>query len=154
MVVELAQRRLRSVRAAALAGVLLLSACADGGGADYAAAVERWEGSGLQDYRFTWERTAMIGRTRAVVEVRDGKVVNTRMLHDDLEMARATVPTTVEDVFRDVRLAQREADKVEATYNADLGYPREVRVDAISRAIDDEYEFRILSPVALSESSG
>lgn len=60
----------------------------------------------------------------------------------------------MEDVFRDVRLAQREADKVEATYNADLGYPREVRVDAISRAIDDEYEFRILSLVGLSESSG
>ncbi len=54
MTIRLVRRRPRAVPAAVLAGVLLLlSVCADDGGADYTVAVERWEQAGLQYYRFT-----------------------------------------------------------------------------------------------------
>ncbi len=88
-----------------------------------------------------------------MVEVRNGETTSTRLLRDDLKMARAAVPTTVEDVFAALRRAQRDADEVEATYHSDFGYPREVHVDEISQAIDDEHQYRILSLVALSKSS-
>ena len=96
----------------------------------------------------TWFKRAMIGETRVVLEVRDGDVVTARALMDDLQLMPLG-DLTVEAMFAEIREAEAEAANVEATYDAELGYPRTVRVDVDERSIDDEYDFGIQELVIL-----
>jgi hypothetical protein len=91
-----------------------------------------------------WYERAMIGKSRVLVEVRDGTVVTARSLQDDLQVMPVR-SLTVESVFDAVTEAESRAATVTASYDPDFGYPRTVHVDVDESSIDDEYDFGIES---------
>jgi len=111
--------------------------------ADTSQARARWDSNGPHHYRYTWHKRAMIGVSRIIVEVRDGKVVKATALADDLKVMAGGGPPTVEAVFTELRTAQTDAELVDVSYDHDLGYPLSVWVDVSTRSIDDEYEFGV-----------
>lgn len=111
--------------------------------ADTQQAHARWDANAPQHYRYTWHKRAMIGVSRIIVEVRDGKIVKTTPLQDDLKVMATGGPPTVEAVFTELRTAQTNAAQVVVSYDHDLGYPLSVWVDVSTRSIDDEYEFGV-----------
>lgn len=129
-----------------LAVVLTLATACGGSSsaqADAQQAHARWDSNGPHHYRYTWHKRAMIGVSRIIVEVRDGKVVKATPLQDDLKVMATGGPPTVEAVFTELRTAQTNAETVDVSYDHDLGYPLSVWVDVSTRSIDDEYEFGV-----------
>ncbi len=86
----------------------------------------------------------MVGTTRILVEVRAGHVVTIDARRDDLKLMPVG-ELTVDSVFAELGRVEREAAKVVATYDPQLGYPTVVEVDVDDHAIDDEYTFGIES---------
>lgn len=129
-----------------LAVVLTLATACGGSSsaqADAQQAHARWDSNGPHHYHYTWHKRAMIGVSRIIVEVRDGKVVKATPLQDDLKVMAGAGPPTVEAVFTELRTAENDAETVDVSYDHDLGYPLSVWVDVSTRSIDDEYEFGV-----------
>jgi hypothetical protein len=104
----------------------------------------QWAAKGPTHYRMIWYQRAMIGESRVVVEVRDGKVITAKALRDDLQLMPVH-SLTVERAFQAISEAETKAATVSASYDRDFGYPRTVHVDVDERSIDDEYDFGIES---------
>ena len=115
------------------------------------ASVTRWENRGVGDYTFVVRRSCFCGgdATRPVrVEVRGGAVVS-RTYADTGAPAPADwfEPfDTVEDLFAVVGEAiEGDAHRVDAVYDAVLGYPVNVAIDYAKNAVDDEGGFTLTS---------
>ncbi len=99
------------------------------------AAEERWKRSSLRDYSFEIHPFAPLsfGQNAAKIEVRGGVVKSVTRL-GSLDPPRPTV----DDLFASIREASRSGRyaKIEATYDAKLGYPSRIVFTAIKEIRD------------------
>jgi len=103
----------------------------------------RWASAGLHDYEFDYQLSCFCApeATEAVhIVVRNDQVAGVTRTRDGLAAVRqyGTWPT-VADLFEDVgRQLEREAERIEVTYDPTYGYPRSIVVDVYLMAADDE----------------
>ena len=104
----------------------------------------RWSSGRVQDYTVVVQHLCFCGYVRPVrITVRSGAIVSSV----DAETGEP-VPTyaTVRDVpglFTLIRKAIDEgADRLEVTYNSQLGYPTFINIDYIVNAVDDELQVK------------
>lgn len=104
----------------------------------------RWNNAGVEDYTVVVQHLCFCGYVRPVrITVRSGAVVSSV----DAETGEP-VPTyaTVRDItalFTLIRKAIDDgADRLEVTYDAQLGYPTFINIDYIKNAVDDELQVR------------
>lgn len=111
------------------------------------AARERWAAAALTSYTFEVQRSCFcIERyVRPMrIEVVGGDVVSAVYADDGTTVAAEIEPPTVTDLFEEIRAAiEQEAHSMEATYHSGLGYPLDVSIDFIERAVDEEMAFSI-----------
>ena len=104
----------------------------------------RWNSARVQDYSVVVQHLCFCGYVRPVrITVRAGAVVSSV----DAETGEpAPSYATVRDVaglFTLIRKAIDDgADKLEVTYDAQLGYPTFINIDYITNAVDDELQVR------------
>lgn len=113
---------------------------------ELAAARERWDANGSDDYDMTIVRGCFCGPSGPfVVEVRGGEIVSVRFADsgEPIDPALAGV-ATVDGLFDFLaeELA-RPSDRVLATFDPSLGFPVSVDVDLDFMVSDDELSFRI-----------
>jgi hypothetical protein len=103
-----------------------------------------WNSAGVQDYTVVVQHLCFCGYVRPVrITVRSGAVVSSV----DAETGQP-VPSyaTVRDIaalFTLIREAIDDgADRLEVTYDAQLGYPTFINIDYIKNAVDDELQVR------------
>jgi uncharacterized protein DUF6174 len=104
----------------------------------------RWNNARVQDYTVVVQHLCFCGYVRPVrITVRSGAVVSSV----DAQTGEP-VPTyaTVRDIaalFTLIRQAIDDgADKLDVTYDSQLGYPTFINIDYITNAVDDELQVR------------
>jgi hypothetical protein len=112
---------------------------------ELAAQRARWEQASVDSYEFTMRIEVfgpLYGDYRIVV-VDDAPV---SIVRDDESQAPlpAELPGTIDEVF-DLLERSVSADRYEATYDPELGYPMSVMIDHILNAIDDELAVHVTS---------
>ncbi|MBG9386946.1 DUF6174 domain-containing protein [Caenimonas aquaedulcis] len=136
-----------------LAFVILLSVAGCGGGTaddplpgDYIAAKASWQASHISDYRFTLDQACLCpsrGGAR-VVMVRDGQVVSAVYSDgtpvDAADLAR--IPS-MSDIYATVDAAYARGLQVRFVAGSPHGEFREVYIDYIKGAADDELRYTI-----------
>jgi outer membrane lipoprotein-sorting protein len=124
--------------------VLTLSAC---GGSTFQQNQDKWEGQGINHYRFTVVLGCFCPFAGAEVtyEVKDGQVVNETVKaasdrpDDPGRISEFYQPfNTIEKVFEYVSKSMNEADETTIEYDSTYGFPTSISVDWIKLAIDDE----------------
>jgi Family of unknown function (DUF6174) len=97
--------------------------------ADLAAAEGRWKQNAPRDYAFVYHPISFpaLGRSSARIEVRGGVVKSVTQL-DQHDAGR----TTIEELFASIRHASESGRyaRIEATYDATLGYPTRIAFTA------------------------
>jgi hypothetical protein len=107
-----------------------------------AAALDRWEQAGIEDYSFDLDVICFCtigGRFHVVVE--DGVPVSVTQQGDSIDPGQYDfIEFTVEGLFELGATwgGGRGPDQIVASFHPDLGYPIDLRVDAITEAVDDE----------------
>lgn len=143
----------------ATAGVALalgaLPALAD---AELDGARSRWQGVALGRYEYGYHKFCECHREsppETIVTVRDGSVVGVRHrpAGSDAEVPAADKNLeyywTVEGLFALIASAQERGVQVRASYDAVLGYPREVYIDYDADFIGDELDVRLTAVTPL-----
>jgi uncharacterized protein DUF6174 len=103
-----------------------------------------WSRQGITSYRFTVNVLCFcISRGPFAVVVERGSVTSvTDPATGEPRTPDAFVPLTVEALFAKVEDAiESDADEIDVRYHATLGYPEEIAIDFIERAIDDEVTY-------------
>ena len=150
-------RRLVALRGAAVGAALLVAwgAAAD---ADLDAARTRWQAARLTAYEYGYRKYCECHRDsppETIVSVRDGDVFRVR--HRPAGSA-TEVPAadknfayywTIDGLFRLLATARERGAQVRATYDATLGYPRELYIDYDSSYIGDELDIRLTAVTPL-----
>ena len=78
------------------------------------------------------------------IQVVDGVVVSAVYADDGTHLPDEIEPPTVAGLFDEIQAAiDQDAHSVEASYHVDLGYPTDVSIDFIERAVDEEMAFQI-----------
>jgi len=102
----------------------------------------RWEAAGLTDYEYDFRRSCECIDTRpARIEVRSGRVAQVR--YSDSGELTSTVQgyPTIDELFELIDEGIRaEAASMRVSYDQQLGYPTEIRIDFDPRVADDEIE--------------
>jgi hypothetical protein len=112
---------------------------------------QSWRKMAPSSYEFTLVYGSMIGVRYARIRVVDSKVVSASPVEGEQRLLQNTdKAVTVDGVFDRVRRDQKRADEVKVTYDDTWGFPANVSVDAIKRAIDDEYGYGVQQFIALS----
>lgn len=133
--------------------VLTLVACSSGGGSELSRNQQKWQDADITHYRFTLNVgcfCAFRSQMPATVEVQDGEVVS--IIGADGEAISTTDPineyvlsyATIDRIFAELDSdSVREADKLTVTYEPTYGFPSEIYIDFIERAIDDELSITV-----------
>jgi len=128
--------------------VLTLAACASGGGTELSRNQQKWQDANISHYRFTLNVgcfCAFRSQMPASVEVQDGEVVS--IIGADGEAISTTDPineyvlsyATIDRLFTELNSdSVQGADKLTVTYDPTYGFPSDISIDFIERAIDDE----------------
>jgi hypothetical protein len=109
---------------------------------------DRWNDSGIANYRFTIARLCECAPETVgpvVVEVRGGEV------SDRKYASGVTVDPQYADLFTNVpglfdlidEAIRRDAAGLAVRYNAAYGYPESIQIDWVAGAVDDEVSYRI-----------
>lgn len=129
-----------------LLGVALVAGCGSTSTRDdLVTAEQRWEGTGIDDYRMAVEVVCFCDVVGVVdVEVMDGTVValEPRDPEVDLEGNR-WADLTVEAIFDDISHTIATGEVLEATYDPDLGHPILADLDPEPSSEDDERTYRV-----------
>ncbi|RMH19368.1 MAG: hypothetical protein D6701_05130 [Gemmatimonadetes bacterium] len=124
-----------------------------------AEARERWRATGLDTYGFTMRRSCFCPPPHRVsLIVREGRLSHVA----DLETGEGVPPESmafyrdVEGLFDMVAQAvERDAARLEVTFDPQMGYPSSVSIDFRFEVADDEWSAEVLSPPAeLLEGGG
>jgi hypothetical protein len=106
-----------------------------------------WEAANIDSYEYTmhWGVSSLLGGDFEV-RVLDGEPAELRRIDgaDVVEGEGATIPRSIDEVF-DVLEEELAADRIDAEYHDQLGYPVDVLIDRIEHADDDELVIRISS---------
>jgi hypothetical protein len=140
-------------RAVVLTLTLALAACADiptgGGAGDFDAAWQRWQRSRPADYRYDVQVLCFCTeeRTRTVTAVVAGGAP-AALFYADSGNAADTVlfadVRTMDRLFTTLRAAlDRHPYRFDAMYEAGLGYPLAVSIDADAQIVDEEIAYRV-----------
>jgi hypothetical protein len=109
---------------------------------ELAAARERWQVEGADDYVMDVELTCFCPAGVYRVSVRDGEVADARQLTSATAASGVRLDLSVEGLF-----AQAEehlgASVLDVEYDVRSGYPKVLRIDPLANAIDDEVDFRV-----------
>jgi hypothetical protein len=137
-------RALAAVLALALAGCNPFSP--SGAEGDLEEARRTWTSQGIESYSFEVSQVCFCGpdvRGPLNVVVLQGQVASvTDAETGEPRTPNPVVPLTVEALFERVEDAlDRDADGLEVTYDPQLGYPREIAIDFVEMAIDDEVTY-------------
>lgn len=108
---------------------------------------DRWAATGIESYRMTLSYGCFC-------EFGDGRPIRLHVVNGELADASSEgtalkrrdlrgFPVTVEDLF-DLIAAQRKADRLEVTYDQELGYPTAIDIDAVANADDDEFSVDVV----------
>ena len=146
-------------RGAVLAAALAFAGCdnpfsSSGPERDLEEARRTWGRQGISSYTFKVSQLCFCGPdthgTFAVV-VREGRVASVTDAETGAPRTpNPSVPLTVEALFAKVEDAiDHDADQLVVRYDPALGYPLEIAIDFIERAIDDEvtYTASDLTPI-------
>ena len=126
---------------------LILTACSTGG-SELSLNQDKWQDADINHYRFELTVGCFCpfrSQMPLTVEVQDGEIVS--MIDVNGETVSATDPmsefilmyATIDRLFSELESdSVREADKLTVTYDSTYGYPAEINIDFIERAMDDE----------------
>jgi hypothetical protein len=118
----------------------------------------RWQGAALGRYEYGYHKFCECHREsppETIVTVRDGSVVGVRHrpAGSDAEVPAADKNLeyywTMEGLFALIASAQARGVQVRASYDAGLGYPREVYIDYDADFIGDELDVRLTAVTPL-----
>jgi len=131
---------------------LVLAACSTGG-SELSLNQDKWQDANADHYRFELTvgcfcpfRSLM----PVTVEVQNGEIVS--MIDVNGETLSITDPmnefivkyATIERLFSELESdSVREADKLTVTYDPTYGYPAQIDIDFIERAMDDELHLTV-----------
>ncbi len=145
-------RWLRSLtRIAAAAALALSAACGlvtgTGDGDDEEAlrnAQIRWNAARVQDYTVVVQHLCFCGYVRPVrVTVRSGAVVSSVDAQTGEPVPSYATVRDIAGLFALIRKAIDDgADRLEVTYDAQLGYPTFINIDYVVNAVDDELQVK------------
>jgi hypothetical protein len=135
----------------ALAALLLLGGCKDSVSSEGnagTAARDRWAHNRPASYSYTLTRgcfcLAAVVKP-VVIQVHDG-VVQSRTYADNgaaVDDRWANYFPTIDGLFTELDVGEQTADRLQATYERQYGYPEHARIDFSTRVADDEMEFWI-----------
>lgn len=100
----------------------------------------RWNSARVQDYSVVVQHLCFCGYVRPVrVTVRAGGIVSSVDAQTGEPVPSYATVRDVAGLFALIRTAIDEgADRLDVTYDAQLGYPTLIKIDYISNAVDDE----------------
>jgi hypothetical protein len=137
-------------RGAVLAVAVALAGCdnpfSSGPERDLEEARRTWSRQGIASYRFNVSQLCFCGpdvHGTFAVAVVQGRVASvTDAETGEPRTPGPSVPLTVEALFAKVEDAiDRDADRIEVRYDPQLGYPLEIAIDFVERAVDDEVTY-------------
>ena len=108
-----------------------------------------WEAQGLSDYDYTIQRGCFCGASGwHRVEVRASEVALVTHIESGtvLDPAFTDGFTDIDGVFDLVAEALREADEITVEYDEAMGFPKDVSIDYITDAVDDELSLVLTAP--------
>jgi uncharacterized protein DUF6174 len=130
---------------------IVLSACsAFQPKSDLDRAQDKWQDASISHYRFNLSVGCFCvyrGEMPLTVEVKDGQIVSIEHQDgspvDSANLEYFQRYATVEKIFAEIGNgfkgeAEKEADKVSVEYDETYGFPKQVSVDFIEQAVDDE----------------
>lgn len=143
-----------------LLSVLLLSSCdsvIDGRkGDDFTEHRSLWEEQGIESYTFEFSKLCYCGglfnpativvkadTIHAVLDPETGEPLR------DPQTGELVLPNypnsfqTIDELFDVIENARKKADKLDAEYNRELGYPMFIGIDYIKEAVDDEVTYKV-----------
>jgi hypothetical protein len=109
---------------------------------------ERWEASGIRDYRLTVGRLCFCleqAATRVIVEVRNGAVASRTYLDSGavVEPQWTALYPGVPGLFRVIEDAIRNGSQLEVRYHSALGYPQSIEIDEDLRPVDGGVSYAV-----------
>lgn len=110
----------------------------------------QWSQQALTDYDFVMRHSCFcgLGGVPILVEVRGGAVRSQTIVETGAEIPLSQWPLrrTVEDLFEVLHDAfDRDAHRIDASYDPSRGYPEEVFIDYSRNVADEEYGWTIVS---------
>lgn len=128
-----------------LAFVLVLTACSVGTKSELESNQQKWQSANIGHYRFELNVgcfCAFRDKMPLSVEVKNRQVV-AMTYADGTPVSESDRPIfqpyeSLDAMFSYVSQQMTNADEVTVTYDADYGFPAEVKIDAIKAAVDDE----------------
>ena len=112
----------------------------------------KWDSAGVSHYRFELTISCFCPFAEIMpitVEVKDGQIVSMTDVNGQAVEGEFSQyieeAATVEGLFALAEKTISEAEQVEVTYDAQYGYPSEIKVDFIKMAIDDEISYYVKS---------
>ena len=127
--------------------VLILAACS-AGGSELSLNQDKWQDAGINHYRFELTVGCFCpfrSQMPLTVEVQGGEVVSMVDVNGDAVLTTDPMSefilkyVTIDRIFTELESdSVQEADKLTVTYDSTYGYPAEVAIDFIERAMDDE----------------
>jgi len=130
---------------------LVLTACASNaaaGASEFSQNQQKWEDANITHYRFDVNIScfcAFRDQMPLTIEVRDGQVVSLtnvngdQVLDTDPNYQFFAPYATLDLLFSELDAAQNgKADKVTVTYDETYGFPKDLTIDFVEEATDDE----------------
>lgn len=103
-------------------------------------AQSRWNSARIQDYRVVVQHLCFCGYVRPVlVVVAAGSIVSSTDAETGEPVPSYAMVRDIPALFALIRDAiDKGADRLDVTYDRQLGYPREIKIDYMTNAADDE----------------
>jgi Family of unknown function (DUF6174) len=110
----------------------------------------QWQSQGVDSYEFVLRRLCYCGggTTPATVVVRNGQRVSVTDVETGMPIAEnfAQYYLTIDELFDFIADAiDRKAYQIDVTYDAAYGFPRQISIDYLENAIDEEMAFEASS---------
>ncbi|HEX5871519.1 MAG TPA: DUF6174 domain-containing protein [Longimicrobium sp.] len=136
-----------------LAPALLLAACAAplvGGGDEDSLSRRRWEGQGIDDYRYVYDAVCFCAERGPVqVTVRDGRVVEVANADPNARVAGGATRQvlTVDELFDRIEEAEANGTYTKVEYHPRLGYPTSAEIGTLANDAGTLYRITDLVPL-------
>jgi len=127
---------------------IILVACAAGGNTELSRNQSKWEKADIAHYRFDLTVGCFCpfgSQNPFTVEVQDGEIISIIDVNGEVVLSSDPMNefilkyATIDRLFSELNSdSVQKADKLTATYDPVYGFPSEITIDFIERAVDDE----------------